>query len=160
MLLNVVLKGRNLTTHDLQAGGRTVGWIRTGSVGFDGFANREGALEASRVAVDVLEAWYSAREQPIEQHPSASQTDSARDEDLLRVQDVIVGRVVSNESPIKGRDGAHGFELFVPPSTWLAVMLQLAQRVHIEVTQLQVVQPATDEPGEQAEAAVLAGHSV
>jgi len=158
VLLSVVLTGRNPTTRDLQAGGRTIGWIRTGSVGFDGFADREGAQKASRVAVDVLEAWYAAREQPIGQDWSALRADSTRDEDLLRVRDVIVGRLVSNEIASKEHDGAHGFELFVPPSTWLAVMLQLAQRIQIEVSQLQLAQPATDEPGEQLEAAVLAGH--
>lgn len=138
MLLNAVRTGRNPTSHELRAGGRTVGWIRSGLVGFGGFSSRAEAQAAGRAAAAVLDAWYSARKQSIDRHAPASWGDSPCDEDLLRVGDVVVGRLVPPGSSGEEGGESHRFEL-VMPAAWHAVMLQIAQRINAALSELRTV---------------------
>ena len=138
MLLKLVVGRGNPVKHELRDGARTVGWMRAGFIGFDEFGGREDARAAGRVAVHVLTAWYAVREQAIGEWAPAWWTNALHEEDLLRVGDVIVGRLVAPDTVSEEQEQSYGFELAVPPVTWLAVMLQLAQRIHIELADLRI----------------------
>ena len=172
MMLTMIATRRSPETHELRAGRRTVGWIRPGAVTFDGFGSRSAVEEAALAAVPVLEAWYAGRKQSIHHQAPARWADTVSREDLLWAGDVVVGRLIA-PGRSKGARASHQLELLLPHTTWLALHLQLAQRVHTRLLELErsagdvgeshKATPASDGPavggfgGRAAGAAVLAG---
>lgn len=154
MLLKLVVGEGDPGVHALRHGADVVGWIRAGRVGFGGFDSREDASAAARRAADVLTAWYEKRGQPIGHHAPESWTADFRGGAVVRVKDVIVGRLLTPESgDHAARDFA--FELVLPPATWLAVMLQVAQQVHIDLAAVRVAKERDQASGDENRSAAL-----
>jgi hypothetical protein len=155
VLLKLVVGQGSPAVHALRNGADVVGWIRAGRVGFGGFDSREAAGTAAQRAAEVLTAWYEKRGQPIGHHAPESWAADLRDDDLVRMKDVIIGRLLTPDSgDHAGRDFA--FELVLPPATWLAVMLQVAQRVHIELAALSTANEQDQAVGGEHRPAALA----
>jgi hypothetical protein len=122
---------RDARDYVLFDGAAEVGWLRGGSVGFCGFADRARARIAGEVAASVLADWYATRWYSAP-HPFPSM---ALPDDQIATRGVVVGRVVGPDIVPVGSADSHGFELALPREVWVAVILELAQRIHAAVAQ-------------------------
>jgi hypothetical protein len=120
-------------------GSSEVGWLRPGIIGFGQFTDRSHARRAGEAAAAVLSGWYA-----LYRHGApAAWPDAVPDDDPLIVAGVVVGRVLAPctlpSAAAVADGGSYGFELAVPDRTWLAVMLQLAQRMYATMVEERLV---------------------
>ncbi len=126
MLLTHLQLGRR--SHEgcaLVDGPLVVGWTGPGIIGFGGFDDHAEAHSAATAAAVVLAQWSSSRAaaDPAE-FPGSLSPDEAVFVDGRAVARVVDPAAVPADVP------GHGFELAVPHAMWLAVTLELAQRIH------------------------------
>lgn len=118
--------------------GSDVGWLRSGLVGFHGFSDRASALRSGAVAAAVLRDWYAVR-----WHSTPREWPGRVPlPDQVVVDGGVVGRLVHPRAAPFGGAESYGFELALPPETWLALMLQLAQRMHLALVAEGLVAPS------------------
>jgi hypothetical protein len=122
---------RDARDYVLFDGPAEVGWLRGGSLGFSGFADRARARIAGEAAASVLADWYATRWYSAPH----SFPDVPLPDDRIATQGVVVGRVVGPGAAPVGSAGSCGFELALPREMWVAVMLELAQRIYTAVAQ-------------------------
>lgn len=129
MLIQLQLGRRDAASCSLIDGPLEVGWIRPGVIGFSGFDDHAEAVAAGTAAAAVVASWARAR---IEGGLVEFAGDVGAD-DAIKADDLVVGRVLHPAAVGTDLPG-YGFELAVPHATWLAVMLELAQRIHSGMT--------------------------
>jgi hypothetical protein len=136
MLNQLQLRRRDRVSYALIDGPLTIGWIRTGIIGFGGFDDRREALAAGAAAVAMVTHWAAARRAalvpPFPTHLAAGLAElplHVPEADAIRGADGVVGRVLAPEEVDIDLAG-HGFEVSLPPGTWVAVLLEVAQRIH------------------------------
>jgi hypothetical protein len=107
--------------------GVAVGWLRAGIIGFGSFEDHADAHRAGENAAFALAQWYRTRwrSQPIGWETEVPV------EDRILVDDTIVGRVCADDPMGVMDDRRCGIELRIPSETWIAVMLELAQRMYV-----------------------------
>ena len=120
---------REARDYVLLDGSVEVGWLRGGEIGFCGFADRASARMAGEVAASVLAEWYATRWYSAP-HACAS---AVAPGDQITTQGVVVGRIVAPGTPPVGRADSHGVQLALPREMWVAVILELAQRIYAAV---------------------------
>lgn len=125
LLTHLQLGRRSQEGCALVDGPLVVGWTRPGTIGFGGFDDHAEAHAAATAAATVLQQWSRTRsdDAPV-QFPGELTSDEAVFVDGRAVARVLKPTAVSTDVP------GHGFEVAVPHAMWLAVMLELAQRIH------------------------------
>lgn len=147
MLMTLKASRRNPWTHALLAANEEVGWIESRSIGLAGYADRAECRRAAELAARVLADWHKVRlqQRPTpwpEQVPAADQVD---------VGGIVVGRIVHPGVAPAGPGDTYGLEFAVPPEIWLAVRVQLAQRIYLALFAEGALPGSTLEPaGEPA----------
>jgi hypothetical protein len=124
------LERLDAATNLIAQGPAVLGWIGSGTIGFAGFGDYAQARAAGESAVRILDAWYARR-------TTASPTEvgaAAFDDTRLLLRGRCVGRVLAPLAVPLPRHDAYGFELAVPRVTWTAVLLELALRIHTQLT--------------------------
>lgn len=95
----------------LSDGPTTVGWIADGQLALHGFPDAASAQAAAHVAERVIRQWYEQRE------------------------------TNASEPTVDLLPDAHGFSCAVPRDAWYAVLLELAQRLHVATISCRYPQP-------------------
>jgi hypothetical protein len=126
MIMRVVK--RSPIVYVMSVSGTDVGWFSTGRVGLCGFADRSGAQRAGEIAGATLADWYRARWNTA---PEAWEDDVSL-HDAIDVGGVCIGRVSARHPMSESRPDSWGVEFHIPHDTWVAVMLELAQRMYSE----------------------------
>ena len=139
MLLRLTAARRDPLSSVILDGSAEVGWLSPGVIGFGRFPDRPHARRAGEAAASVLSGWYA-----LHRHRGpAAWPDAVPPEDQLIVAGVVVGRVLAPcalpAAAPAADPGSYGVELAVPDRTWLAVMLQLAQRMYVALVEGQLV---------------------
>lgn len=128
MHMNMRVVKRSPIVYVMSESGTDVGWFTTGRVGLCGFADRSEALHAGEIAGATLADWYRARwnnaPDPWEHDVSAN--------DAIDVDGVCIGRVSAQHPLCESSPESWGVEFRIPHDTWVAVMLELAQRMYSE----------------------------
>lgn len=144
-MVNVLkLARRDAVSHALLRGAAPVGWIRVGAIGFEGFADRVQARAASDIAASLLAEWYRVRTRTA----PAAWPGVVPPDDRIEIAGLVVGRVVPPIAAQEGGADSYAVELSVPAGTWLALLLQLAQRVYLAMTDAGLTRDA--QPAEAA----------
>ncbi|HET8770904.1 MAG TPA: hypothetical protein VFM71_07970 [Gemmatimonadaceae bacterium] len=125
LLTHLQLGRRGPDGSALVDGPLVVGWTRSGIIGFGGFDDYADAHAAATAAAAVLRQWSANRaaDAPAE-FPGQLSSDEAVFVDGRAVARVLKPKAVKTDVP------GYGFEVAVPHAMWLAVMLELAQRIH------------------------------
>jgi hypothetical protein len=107
--------------------GAAVGWLRAGIIGFGSFDDRAEAQRAGERAAFALAQWYRTRwrSRPIGWEAEV------RIDDRISVDETVVGRICAEDPMGVLGDSQCGIELRIPDETWIAVMLELAQRMYM-----------------------------
>ena len=125
MLTQLQLGRRDASSCALMDGPLAIGWIRTGVIGFGGFEDRrEAHAAAMAAAVIVLHRAASRFEGGLAEFPG-----HVPETDAVRANGMVVGRLLSPRATRSDLAG-YGYEIAVPAQTWLAVMLEIAERIH------------------------------
>jgi hypothetical protein len=105
-----------------------IGWARAGRVGLYGFDTHQEARSAGRVAARVLADWYASRWRgaPIPWPDAAPMVPIVSD-------DVVVGRILQEHDVELRHRASHGIEVGLPPETWTALLIEVAQRLHTAI---------------------------
>lgn len=131
MVIALKLARRDAMSHALLRGTLPVGWIRAGVIGLDGLADRAEARRAADVAARVLADWYAARRST----EPAPWTGTVGPDDRIAVLGAVAGRIVAPVAAAREGGGeSFAIEIGVPPETWLAVQVQLAQQLYGALT--------------------------
>lgn len=125
LLTHLQLGRRSQEGCALVDGPLVVGWTRSGIIGFGGFDDFADAHSAATAAATVLQQWSRSR---AEELPAPFPGELTSDEAVV-VEGRAVARVLKPAAVATDVPG-HGFEVAVPHAMWLAVMLELAQRIH------------------------------
>lgn len=141
MVLSMKASRRGQLGFDLLKGGVEVGWLRKGIVGFLGFTSRQQAERAGEVAADALAQWYATRWYSV---PLAWQDGEACKRPITK-NETVIGRILTPEE-VQAGTTSHGIELRIPPETWSAVMLEVAQRTYTALTRAGLMTQA-ERPG-------------
>lgn len=121
------LRRRPQTGYALTDGISTVGWIRSGIVGLGGYPTRIDAYFAAEAAATFLKTWSRTREKRVPV-PFAHPVPIA---ERVRLDGRVVARIASPEDTARHDVEGFGFEIAVPKSSWLSVMLEIAQHVRV-----------------------------
>lgn len=129
-MVNVLtLSRRDSLRHALLRAGAPVGWIDVGTIGFGGFSDRAQARQAGEVVAGVVDEWHRRR---LQSRPAAWPTPVAAD-DRIEAAGATIGRLVAPLA-VGDRGDGFGIEIGVPPDTWLALRMQLAQQLYAALT--------------------------
>jgi hypothetical protein len=125
VLISLKASTQGLFAFELAADGAAVGWVRTGRVGFHGFHSHHHAVAAGNVAADVIAQWYATRWRGV---PVPWSADTPRIPIISN--EIVVGRILeAHDVELKHR-APYGIEICLPPETWTALLLEVAQRTH------------------------------
>lgn len=105
------IQRRHAARSVLNDGPSTVGWIADGQLALHGFPDAASAEAAAAVAARVIREWHEQR------------ASGAPDPTVRLLPD------------------AHGFSCAVPRDAWHAVLLELAQRLHVATLSCRYPQP-------------------
>ncbi len=131
MMARIRLERLDADTHGIFEGPSMIGWLRGDALGFVGFEDYVRARRAGELAATVLAAWYGGR---AASRPAELREPAFPDAELA-IGRVIAGRILSPDAVPKnlGAGDTFGFEFAVPLGIWVAVRLELAQRVRLEL---------------------------
>lgn len=126
MLNQLQLGRRDASACALIDGPLEIGWVRADVIGFGGFEDRPAAKAAGEAAATIATHWMRTRGAgaPLVPFPA-----KVRDDAAIRATDTVVGRLLEPDEA-SGDLRGHGFEIALPSGTWLALKLELAQRIH------------------------------
>ena len=128
MHMNMRVVKRSPIVYVMSESGTDVGWFSTGRVGLCGFADRSEAQRAGEIAGATLAAWYKARWN----NPPEAWEDDVSLNDAIDIGGVCIGRVSARHLMSESSPDSWGVEFRVPHDTWIAVMLELAQRMYAD----------------------------
>lgn len=131
MMARIRLERLDADTHGIFEGPSKLGWLRGDALGFVGFEDYSQARRAGELAATVLAAWYAGR---ASSRPAELREPAFPDAELA-IGRVVAGRILSPDAVPRdlAAGDTFGFEFAVPPGIWVAVRLELAQRVRQEL---------------------------
>ena len=115
-----------------------IGWARAGRVGLYGFDSHHDARSAGRIAAGVLSEWYTSRWRgdPIPWPDAAPVVP-------IVSSDVVIGRILQEHDVELRHRASHGIEVGLPPETWTALLIEVAQRLHTAIVDAGIeIQPS------------------
>lgn len=112
---NLRLDRRGASRWTLADGAHTVGWLAPGAIHFTDFPDADAASAAAEIAARVLRDWNAAHSH------------------IPRGSDQV-SRIIPTPE---------GFQCQVPDTTWMALVTELAQRIH---TATRSLREPTEEP--------------
>lgn len=130
MHMNMRVVKRSPIAYVMSVSGADVAWLTTGRVGLCGFADRAEAQRAGEIAGTTLADWYRTR---WNRAPEAWEGDVSAS-DAINVGGVCIGRVWPRHLLSESSPDSWGIELRIPRDTWVAVMLELTQRMYTDVS--------------------------
>lgn len=132
MHMSLKVLRRSPIVYVMSVGARDVGWFSTGRIGLAGFADHADAQRAGGIAAALLTDWYRARWN----HPPEAWADAVTPEHALMSDGVTIGRIVAHHLLSEPGESSWAIELRLPDDTWVAVMLELAQRMYVAVAEV------------------------